>query len=334
MTDVTDPETGPAPESGRTAPTARALRALELLQARPGTTAAQLAKRLGVTERAARRYVAILREAGVPVTSVRGPYGGYRLGRGTRLPPVSFTQAEALVLVMAVLEGDPAGTGSDGPVGAALGKVVRALPEGVRERAASLHAHVAATPDRTRPRTDPHLASRLVAAAAAAERVRLGRRDPATGGLRESVVDPWAVVVRYGRWYLLGHSHHADAVRTWRIDRLVSVDTTGETFVPPADLDPVAALAEHLASGWELPTRVLIDAPLDEVRPWVSSHLGRLEEHGTGTLLVGTTRNPQAYAAEGLARVPFPFRVVEGPRLREAVAEVADRLAAAVREEA
>ncbi|WP_156213493.1 winged helix-turn-helix transcriptional regulator, partial [Lentzea aerocolonigenes] len=32
-------------------PTARALRALEILQARPGTTADQLAERLGVTER-------------------------------------------------------------------------------------------------------------------------------------------------------------------------------------------------------------------------------------------------------------------------------------------
>ena len=63
-------------------PTARALRALDVLQARPGVTAAELAERLGVTERAARRYVAILREADIPVESARGPYGGYTLGRG------------------------------------------------------------------------------------------------------------------------------------------------------------------------------------------------------------------------------------------------------------
>ena len=57
-----------------------------MLQARPGTTADELAERLGVTERAARRYVGILREAGIPVESTRGPYGGYRLGaaRGCR----------------------------------------------------------------------------------------------------------------------------------------------------------------------------------------------------------------------------------------------------------
>src|SRR5688572_7506383 len=85
-------------------PTARALRALEILQTRPVTTADELAGKLGVTERAVRRYIEILREAGIPVESARGTHGGYRLGRGTRLPPVFFTQAEALGLVMAVLD--------------------------------------------------------------------------------------------------------------------------------------------------------------------------------------------------------------------------------------
>lgn len=56
-----------------TSPTARALRTLDLLAAHPGLTATDLGERLGVTERAARRYVAILREAGIPVESTRGP---------------------------------------------------------------------------------------------------------------------------------------------------------------------------------------------------------------------------------------------------------------------
>jgi len=86
-------------------PTARALMALEAIQASPGITAADLGRRLGVTERAARRYVAILREADLPIDSVSGPYGGYRVGRGLRLPPLMFTAAEAMGLVMAVLEG-------------------------------------------------------------------------------------------------------------------------------------------------------------------------------------------------------------------------------------
>ncbi|NKY41275.1 helix-turn-helix transcriptional regulator, partial [Cellulomonas septica] len=106
-------------------PTSRALRTLELIQGRPGITAEELAGELGVTERAARRYVGVLREAEIPVESTRGRYGGYRLGRGVRLPPVTFSAAEALALVMAALDGHHEAGDPTGPVGAALGKLVR-----------------------------------------------------------------------------------------------------------------------------------------------------------------------------------------------------------------
>ena len=86
-------------------PTARALLALEIIQNSPGITAQRLGERLGVTERAVRRYVAILREADLPIEAVSGPHGGYRVGRGLRLPPLIFTAAEAMGLAMAVLEG-------------------------------------------------------------------------------------------------------------------------------------------------------------------------------------------------------------------------------------
>src|SRR3954464_12279168 len=119
------------PSMDDSSPTARALLTLELVQGSPGVTAERLADKLGVSERAARRYVTILREAGIPIESVRGPYGGYRVGRGLRLPPLVFSSAEALGLVMAVLDGHhQAGDPAD-PVGSALGKIVRALPEPV-----------------------------------------------------------------------------------------------------------------------------------------------------------------------------------------------------------
>ncbi|GMA88088.1 hypothetical protein GCM10025868_33380 [Angustibacter aerolatus] len=106
-------------------PTARALRMLEALQDSPGVTAERLARRLGTSERAVRRYATLLREAGIPVESTSGRYGGYRLGRGTRLPPVLLSAAEALGLVMAVLEGRPnAGQGdvTGDPVASAIAK--------------------------------------------------------------------------------------------------------------------------------------------------------------------------------------------------------------------
>ena len=112
-------------------PTARALLALETIQNTPGITAQRLGDRLGVTERAARRYVAILREADLPIESVSGPYGGYQVGRGLRLPPLTFTAAEAMGLVMAVLEGHRNAADPADLVGGALGKIIRVLPERV-----------------------------------------------------------------------------------------------------------------------------------------------------------------------------------------------------------
>ena len=313
-------------------PTARALRALELLRARPGATATDLAERLGVTERAARRYVGILREAGIPVESVRGPYGGYHLGRGTRLPPVVFDQAEALGLVMAVLDGQPAAADSEDLVGTALGKVIRARPESVGAPAAALREHAATTPDRYSARPDPATTSDLVAAAAGRRRVRVSYRS-ASGREWETEVDPWAVVVRHGRWYLLCHSHSAHATRTYRIDRIGSVQQTDHAFRPPEGLDPVAALEEHLGIGWEFDTRVVFDAPYAEVRPWVSSTMGRLEPLDDGCVLVGSTSNPAMYAEEWLPRVPFRFRIEGGPELKAAMAALVARLAESIEEE-
>jgi predicted DNA-binding transcriptional regulator YafY len=310
-------------------PTARALRTLEILQNRPGVTAGELAGRLGVTERAARRYVGILREAGIAVDSTRGPYGGYRLGRGTRLPPVVFTEAEALGVVMAVLDGGAAADDAEDLVGHALGKIIRALPESVGRQAAALREHASVAPDRYAARPDPAVTSALVAAGALCRRVLLTYRSE-SGDEWDAEVDPWAVVVRYGRWYLLCHSHRADAVRTYRVDRVRAVRQTAHPFVPPAGLDPVAALEEHLGKGWQFPTRVVFDAPLSEVAPWVRLPMGRLEPCADGCVLVGSTRNPAMYAQEWLASVPFAFRVEGGAELRTAVADLASRLAAAV----
>src|SRR5580765_4123344 len=311
-------------------PTARALRTLDVLRARPGVTATELAQRLGVTERAARRYVAILREADIPVESVRGPYGGYRLGRGATLAPVSFTGTEALSLVMAVLDGGSAGHDDGDVVGSALGKVIRALPESVGRQAAVLRAYAAAAPDRHTARPDPATTSTLVEAVAARRRVVVGYRS-GSGKEWEAEVDPWAVVVRHGRWYLLCHSHPADAIRTYRVDRIGTVRVTDDSFNPPADLDPVACLEENLGAGWEFATRVVFDAASEEVAHWVAPPMGRLSPLGEGRcVLVGTTSNPTMYVQEWLAGMPFAFHIEEGPELRWATEQLLARLGEAL----
>jgi predicted DNA-binding transcriptional regulator YafY len=312
-------------------PTGRALRTLELLQSQPGITAAQLADQLGVTERAARRYVAILREAEIPVESTRGPFGGYRVGRGIRLPPLVFSAAEALGLVMAVLDGSHAAADADDPVGAALGKIIRALPENIGHQAAALRRHASAVPDRAAVRPGMATTSALVAAVAAQRQVSISYRSESGRQWSENI-DPWAVVVRHGRWYLLCHSHRARDVRAYRIDRIQSVTGGGEQFRAPENLDFADVLEQHLGAGWQFETRVVFDVPCDEAARYVRRPMGQLSplDGGARCVLTGTTSNPAMYAGEWLAAIPIPFHVTGGPELRAAVAAVTARLTAAL----
>ena len=317
-------------------PTARALLCLQLLQDQPGITADRLARGLGCSTRAARRYVAILREAGMPVHSTRGPYGGYRLGSGVRVPPVMFSATEALGLVMAVLDGHHDAGDESEPVGAALGKVVRALPAGVADQVQAIRQTTAPAPDRGAARPDPATTIVLVQACSQERRVRMRYRSEA-GKEWLTVVDPWAVVVRHGRWYLLcrarsrtgGRGSNEGTVRAYRLDRMRDVEPLDEPFERPADLDPVAMLETHLAVGWEYDVEVVIDAPVENARRYLSPALGRLDPLGPETTrLTGSTSNPYWYA-EQLAVIPAAFRVVRGPEVQHTARELGRRMLAA-----
>lgn len=313
-------------------PTSRALLLLELVQNSPGITAERLADKLGVSDRATRRYVGILREAGVPIQSERGPYGGYRVGRGLRVPPLMFTTTEALGLVMAVLDGHHAAADPNDPVGSAIGKIIRVLPEPVAEPAETLRRLSRAAPDRSAVRPDLNTTAALVQACADHRRIRLHYgSDPER--IWRTEVDPWAVVVRHGRWYLLCWSIEHDQVRTLRVDRVQRFDLLQQEFSKPADLDPVQMLEEHLALGWRHRVEVIIEAPIEQITHWIPRSIGHCEaidEHTTR--LTGTTDSPDWYAAQ-IAEIGAPFKIIDSPELAASAKRLAERLLASTDED-
>jgi len=304
-------------------PTARALITLELIQNNPGITAQRLADRLGVTERAARRYVAILREADLPIQAVSGPHGGYRVGRGMRLPPLMFSAAEALGLVMAVLEGHRDATDPLDPVGAALAKIVRVLPERAAGQVRSAR-NVTGSAPAGEARPSPELITALIESCTAARRLCLTYRM--ASGDRVMEVDPWAVVLRHSFWYLLCWSHTRQARRALRVDRVKAIEALPVTFTPPADLDALRVLEEDLSQGWAYEVDVLVDAGVEDTSRWLPRSLARLEPDGEGrTRLRASTANPNWYARE-LAALPVPYRVLGSPELQRATAALAELL--------
>lgn len=304
-------------------PTARALVTLELIQNNPGITAQRLADRLGVTERAARRYVAILREADLPIQSVSGPHGGYRVGRGLRLPPLMFSAAEAMGLVMAVIEGHRGAADPTDPVGGALAKILRVLPERAARQVRAFRDVFTPLPaDGSRP--NPELTTTLIEYCAAARRLRLTYRMRSAN--RQMEVDPWAVVLRHSYWYLLCWSHTRQAQRVLRVDRILEIEAMIDTFTPPADLDALRVLEDHLSQGWTYPVDVVVDATVEQTSRWLPRSLAHLEPAEDGrTRLRATTDEPDWYAQQ-LTRICAPFRVLGSPELQRATAALADQL--------
>ncbi|MHA5051406.1 helix-turn-helix transcriptional regulator [Streptomyces sp. SD15] len=147
-----------------------------------------------------------------------------------------------------------------------------------------------------------------------------------SGRDRVMEVDPWAVVVRDGRWFLLCWSHTRNARRVLRVDRVVAVDVLADTFIPPADLDPVRTLEEHLSEGWKYRVEVVIEAPVAMAARWLPRSLGHLEALGPErSRLLATTDEPEWYARQ-LTALQAPFRIVDPPELREAAHLLGQRL--------
>lgn len=215
---------------------------LLLLQSRGRVTAAEAAGVLEVSVPTARRDLEALAVAGIPVYAQPGRGGGWSLVGGARtdLTGLSAPEVQALFLLAG-----PAATASP-EVRSALRKLVRALPATFREQAETAAAAVVVDPRRwgVTPSDRPAHLTALEHAVVHRRTVRLSYRDHA-GALSERDVEPLGLVDKDGVWYLLAGTPAGR--RTFRVDRVAAVATTGETFVRPSDLDVAAAWAEDQA---------------------------------------------------------------------------------------
>src|SRR5258708_5478898 len=116
-------------------PTTRMLAVLELLQTHGRISGAELARRLAVGRRTVRRYIAALEDLGIPLTAERGSAGGYKLVAGFKLPPMMFTDDEALALSVGLLAARGLGLAAAAPAPAsAQAKLERVMPANLNHR--------------------------------------------------------------------------------------------------------------------------------------------------------------------------------------------------------
>ncbi len=313
---------------------ARLLRLLTLLQSRPHWSGAELASRLGVTERTLRRDITRLRDLEYPVDAEPGVGGGYQLGTGGRLPPLQLDDAEAVAIAVGLrVAASSTIAGIEDAAVAALAKLDTILPNRLRERVASVAAGAVQMtwPADTKIETEVLVA--LATACRRSEGVRFRYTDNHDRTSSRST-EPLRLVHTSRRWYLVAYDRDRAGWRTFRIDRIVDVQPTGRRFVHDDPPDPVALVAEGTAyAAYPIKAHLLIAATPDEARRHVPPSVGVVEPADGGRALVRMAAFDLSPIAEILCGLPFDFEVLEPPELIEHLHDVADRFRRAVRPE-
>ncbi|TXN29499.1 helix-turn-helix transcriptional regulator [Lacisediminihabitans profunda] len=315
-----------------TRPTSRVLELLDILQSGGTRTGAELAERLGVDERTVRRYVEHLYALDVPVESVRGRHGGYRLAPGYRMPPLMLTEDEALAVTLALVAGQQAGlvplslTAAD----AAAAKLRRVLPKDVSRRLDALLATTSFTAPPSPP-ASPEARVLLVLAEAARDRhpVTIGYSDR-EGNRTERTIQAYGLVAHSGRWYVAGADSISREIRTFRLDRIARPRVLGHSFSVPDGFDP----AQHVLSGlaqtpWAHDVSVRIQGTLEQIRRWLPEGIAmvdNLTSAGEGWQLVRLRVQDLEWLPGILAAIGAPFTVERPEALRSLVLALGQRL--------
>jgi len=307
-------------------PTTRVLTILELLQSHARLSGPELARRLEVDTRTVRRYVTMLQDLGIPVEAERGRYGSYRLRPGFKLPPLMFTEDEALALTLGLLVARRLGLMDAAlPVEGALAKIERVLPLAVRERVQAVQeALILDIPNAGHtPRT--LLVVTLSSALRQQRRVIL-RYASWKAEETERAVDLYGLVYRAGYWYAVGYCHLRRDLRVFRLDRVTHVTLSGESYTRPDNFDALEYVMRSLAmtpTTWSI--EILLETTLEEARQYVPAVIAALDQHPDGALLRCSV-NHLDWFAHFLGGLPFPFTVLHPPELRDELRRLAARI--------
>ena len=309
-------------------PTTRLLAVLALLQTHQQMSGAEIAQRLEVDVRTVRRYIMSLQDMGVPVEGERGPHGAYYLGRGSKMPPLMFTNEEAVALVLGLnvirefqfpvnivaIEG-------------AVAKTERVLPELLLQQVRSLQSSVTFNVSNyggtSPPMWDNNTLIVLSTSAQERQRVELVYRS-FRDDITERQFDPYGVVYNEGYWYTAGYCHLRQDLRTFRLDRIQSISQRDEIFDDPGSIDLLGYVMRAFANvPGQYQVEILLKTTLEIAQARIPSYLGTLETCADGIIMRRAVTNLE-WVAMLLLSFDFPVEVKQPDELRSVLRGIAD----------
>ena len=307
-------------------PTTRVLALLELLQGREVMGGAELARELEIDRRTLRRYIVTLENMGIPITTTQGRFGGYQVIPGFKLPPMIFSDDEALALAVGLMAARGLGLAQTLPaVAAARAKLERVFPVKLQRRLNAVDQSIALELASPVAVIDQQVLALLCTATQERRRVNLAYQSP-RGERTERDFDPYGLVYREGRWYSVGWCHLRRGLRSFRLDRVRTARGTPQQFDRPDGFDALEYLRQSIV---RIPrahaVEVLLDTDLATAQRRLVWSLGVLEWTGAGVLLRAQADDLD-WCARELAGLPFDFTVKSPAALRSAVARTGKRL--------
>ncbi|MET7708265.1 YafY family protein [Micromonospora sp. NPDC005413] len=311
---------------------ARLLRLLSLLQTPRDWTGANLAQRLEVDVRTVRRDIQKLRDLGYPVHAVPGA-AGYRLGAGTKLPPLLLDDEEAVAVAIGLrTAASGTVTGIEETSLRALAKLEQVLPSRVRHRLNLLHS-VTVTVPAAGPTVDPDVLTVLAAVCRDHQRLRFDYRShEGTDSVRDT--EPHRLIHTGRRWYLVGWDTDRRDWRTYRVDRIHPRIPTGPRFTPRAapDVDLAGYLTHGVSTAaYRYRARITLYVSAETATERIPPTVGVIEAVDPRTCLLHTGSNSLNEIAVYVASFGFRFQIHEPPELITHVRDLATRLTDAVR---
>jgi len=292
---------------------------LEELQAGVHKSANELADTLGINSRSVRRYVEELRLLGYDIRSERGPQGGYTFLGNVYLPPMNFTDNEALALSygLLMLKSSPdLGKASE----TALARLEPVLPPTIRAQTAALKESV--NIQNTQPIWNAPSQNLIQLSQAIKKQERINIRYHTPDKVpEERNFDPYAIAHMIGLWFVAGYCHLRQDMRIFRVDRISKLNFTEENFSAPEDFDVLTYVAEGIARTKRADSiEVIIDLQLSLEEAQKRMPPGRviIEETDDG---VRTTAYVKSFkeVIHFLASSNFKFTIIKPIELKDAL---------------
>jgi predicted DNA-binding transcriptional regulator YafY len=310
-------------------PATRLITLILLLQRQPNQKAASLARELGISVRTLHRYFEMLGEMGVPVYAERGPYGGFSLVRGYKMPPLALTPEEAVAVTLGTsLVTEMWGQLYQEAASGALAKLDRILPEEQRAEAAwaqrsliTLGLH-----DSSLDAQFPMLEKlrRAIRELRQVEMVYTSASTPEPGTRR---LDPYVLALRWGWWYVAGFCHSRGEVRTFRVDRIGELSLLADAFQIPADFSAREFLSRDFQGQEQVQAKLRFAPQAARTARLNKPYWDSLEEQADGSVIVSMSAPDLNWAVSSILFHGPLVTVLEPPELRALLCRSAQAVA-------